>query len=771
MSDALETLSKDTGKPPESRIKDAKSAYEIWETLRRADAVSAFDRSKIDAAYDNERPYDERALINAGQSYRVNVSWGFAKQVLDTAIAGYTDIINAPQTLFSCNTNYGNINERDELEQVVAQEVTACIRSWRNFFPTYLKLCNSFIKHGVGLALFNDEWDWRWKATDMSDFKIPRKTEIGQENIDVAACLRFYSPTQLYQLIKDEEMATLHGFDVEVCKKAIISCVNNNNNYYNFRQYDWEKLETELRNNDLFFTTQAANQQSIRVVHLWVTEFDQRVSHYMISDDNAVQQFMFKKIGRFDNSFQAYTIFTYGVGTNGYYHGVRGQGYDVFALNGALNRAYCSLLEIASFGSAPTFQPKDETALQEMQFMPNGIYNLLSPNIDVIKDTIVPNVSNGSLPIVNAFTQIFRERTSAYNTESLVNTSTEKSATQVRAELGNIAKMSVSALNLFFDPWESLIKEMVRRMKRKDFDAREPGGVYIAGLHKRLLRRGNEGFGDRDRYLKAFFDLDVDRLRITKPIGAGSEASRMIAFDRLMGMFGSLPDFGKQNLIWDIASETAGYENASRYAIQPGEEDKPTFDASLAQVENNVLLMGGQIQVLDGQNDLVHAKVHLEALQPLVQQAQDALVADPMSIASMLEGINTLNQHFSQHVERLSSDPTMREQSAMFRKELQNADEILHNGTLKVQKLMGEQQQAQQEQAMLGQGQEQQQPQIDAVALAKIEAQRAEREAKLQMDMIEHNQRMVMKQQDASQKLAIRDAEAASKIQRQGIRI
>jgi len=236
-------------------------------------------------------------------------------------------------------------------------------------------------------------------------------------------------------------------------------------------------------------------------------------------------------------------------------------------------------------------------------------------------------------------------------------------------------------------------------------------------------------------------------------------------------MFGSLPDFGKQNLIWDIASETAGYENASRYAIQPGEEDKPTFDASLAQVENNVLLMGGQIQVLDGQNDLVHAKVHLEALQPLVQQAQDALVADPMSIASMLEGINTLNQHFSQHVERLSSDPTMREQSAMFRKELQNADEILHNGTLKVQKLMGEQQQAQQEQAMLGQGQEQQQPQIDAVALAKIEAQRAEREAKLQMDMIEHNQRMVMKQQDASQKLAIRDAEAASKIQRQGIRI
>lgn len=765
MSDVLATISKD-GTPPSSRIKDAKSAYEIWETLRRADAVSAFDRSKIDAAYDNERPYDERALINAGQSYRVNVSWGFAKQVLDTAMAGYTDIINAPQTFFSCPTLFGTQTENDELSQVVAQEVTAAIRSWRNFFPTYLKLCNSFIKHGVGVVMFNDEWDWRWKSTDMSDFKIPRKTEIGQDNIDVAACLRFYSPTQLYQLIKDEETAQIHGFNIEACRRAIFQSVNNNNNYYNFRQYDWEKLEMELRNNDLFFTTQAANQQSIRVVHLWVTEFDGRVSHYMINDDNSVQDFLFKKVGRFENSYQAYTVFTYGVGTNGYYHGVRGQGYDVFAINGALNRAYCSLLEIASFGSAPTFQPKDETALQEMQFIPNGIYNLLSPGIDVIKDTIVPNVSSGTLPIVNAFTQLFRERTSSYNTESLVNTSIEKSATQVRAELSNIAKMSVSSLNLFFDPWESLMREMVRRMKRKDYDAREPGGKQIAELHKRLLRRGSESFGAKDRYLQAFLNLDVDRLRITKPVGAGSEAARMVSFDRLMSTFGSLPDFGKQNLIWDIVSETAGYENAARYAVQPGESERPTVDASIAQIENNQLIAGSNIQVLDGQNNLVHAKVHTEALNPLVTQAQELLELDPMQLAPMLGGINALNAHVAQHVELLSQDPVMRSESAMFRQILQNADEILHNGTLKVQKLMGQQEQ----QAMMEGQEEQPQPQIDPAVLAKIDSERAVRQAKLEMDMQTHKQKMIMRQQEASQKLALRDAEVASKIQTQGIR-
>ena len=50
-------------------------------------------------------------------------------------------------------------------------------------------------------------------------------------------------------------------------------------------------------------------------------------------------------------------------------------------IHGALNVAYCQVLELATYGSAPTFQPKDESALQEMQFLPTGPYNLITPGI------------------------------------------------------------------------------------------------------------------------------------------------------------------------------------------------------------------------------------------------------------------------------------------------------------------------------------------------------------------------------------------------------
>ncbi len=761
----LETLD-EKGNPPKSRLSDAAAAYDIWGNLKEADRRASFDRARIDAAYDNDKPYSEAIFAANGQDYRVNVSWGWAKAVLDTALAGYVDIINAVQQLFKCPTEYGDPAERAELESVVQDEVSNCIRSWRDFFPTYLRICLNFIKHGVSIALPNDAFDWRFTATDLSDFKIPRETKIGQENIELGACLRYYSPTQMYRMIKNPKTAKTLGYNIEAIQNLIVESVRNGFADTTWSEGNWERIERRMRNNDLFYAYGSANPQLIKVVHLWVKEYNGRYSSFMIDGANQSNKFLYKKVGRFANCYQAFTVFTYGVGTSGEYHSVRGQGYDVFPIHGALNIAYCQVLELATYGSAPTFQPKDESALQEMQFLPTGPYNLITPGIQVLKDSVAPNIAQNVLPVIQQFSQMFEKRTSQYNTETMVQQGQDKTKFQMQAELGAIAKMTVAALNLFYDPLELLLREVVRRMKRRDYQLEEPGGEYIMGLHKRLLQRGESGPGPHDRYLKAFFHLDIDRLSVMRAIGSGSEAARLVAMDRLMGIFGSLPAFGQQNVLWDMCAETVGYRNAARYAIPPGENETPTVDASIAQLENAALLggSGDPIQILDGQNNLVHAQSHIAAETPLIEQAQQ----DPNMLMQVLPGLNALNEHATAHVEKLSTDPQMQNQAAAMRQQLQQADEIIHNGMMHLQKM---QRMMAKEQGVNGNGaapvgpdgQPQQDPK-QLQMMSKIRAELAYREAKIQSMNEQSKARIQIEQQKAAQKMAIEDAKAAAQM-------
>lgn len=754
-TDQLKVLNQD-GTPPESRIGNASSLYQIWNTLRLADAVSSYNRALIDGAYDGARPLNESSLITNGQSYRFNVSWGWAKSVLDMAVSGYVDIMNATETLFECPTEYGDPSERLQLERIVAKEVSECIRSWKDFFPTYLRLITAFIKHGVSISYFMDEYDWRFISTDLSDFKIERDIKIGQENISIACCLRFYSPTDLYQQIKDPERAEQNGWNVQACRQAIMQCASQGQQFGRYSPYDWEKWEVLIKNNDLYWTAGTAQPQRIRVVHAWVQEYNGKVSHFMINDSDQISEFLYKKIDRFENVYEAYTVFTFGVGTNGYYSGIRGQGYDVAPIHTTLDRAYCAAFELAIFGSAPIFQPKDQSALQEMQYTPQGPYSLLTPGINV-QTPAVTNLSAGIFPMMQAFSQMLRDRTGNANTQQLIDSRTEKTKFQVQAELGSIAKMSVSALNLFYDPWQTLMREMVRRMIygcKMDFGPQDPGGKYLVGLKKRLLQSGGQAA------LQAFYNLDVDRLSVVKAIGAGSEAARLMIYDQLTPFINSLDDAGREAFIFDIFADRLGHRNASRYKQPPGSEMRTTLAEELAQIENNQLIQTMPVEVLPSQNHIVHAKVHLARLMPMAAQASDALTVDPMSVAGILPGLNNLAEHTSIHVERVSQDRMYQEESAMFRQQLQQVGEVLHNGILKVQKL---QEQAMQQQAMQG-PQEPSQPSPEQIA--KIEGERAMREMRMSMDQLKFEQETNNRAIDAAQKRAIADADAASKMAR-----
>ena len=83
----LDTLS-ESGSPPKTRIKDAKSAREIYHKLLKADEESARNRAAIDEMFAGAPPYDDAELRATGQAARANVNFGEADALLESALAG-----------------------------------------------------------------------------------------------------------------------------------------------------------------------------------------------------------------------------------------------------------------------------------------------------------------------------------------------------------------------------------------------------------------------------------------------------------------------------------------------------------------------------------------------------------------------------------------------------------------------------------------------------------------------------------------------------------
>ena len=87
------------GSKPQSRIKDPDSLHQIYLRLKQADDVNARNRAEVDAMFDGMAPYDENTIRQAGMGSRCNLNFGEAETLLESALAGYVDLVNSVESL------------------------------------------------------------------------------------------------------------------------------------------------------------------------------------------------------------------------------------------------------------------------------------------------------------------------------------------------------------------------------------------------------------------------------------------------------------------------------------------------------------------------------------------------------------------------------------------------------------------------------------------------------------------------------------------------
>lgn len=738
MNDTLLQNVTETGAPPRARVKDSKSLYEIYKKLKDADDKSSKNRAEIQAMFDGVPPYSDTDLVASGQAYRCNVNFDEAAAILESAMAGYVDLTHSVEHLLTLKTDYGDSKQRLEISQILAEELTRAIRSWPQFHFNYLLLAQYFIAHGVGIVYWEDDIDWRWKVSMFGDFLIPRKTLACEDEIEVAVCVRSYQAHQLYKFIEDAEAAADMGWNVEQVRKALMKATQGQIGAFT----EWEKLQVEFKNNDLFTGTACASE--IKVLHAWVKEFDGTISYYMTLENNEAEEFLCVKRNLYRHINSAFVFFPFGIGTNGYYHSIRGLGYKIFPQIQLSNRLRCQMADGAMLSSTLLLQPQNEQALEELNFTYYGPYSVLAPDQINVVERAMPDVSKTAMPFLQDLTSQMQYKTGAYeNALAAVNNSKEKTKFETQAILAGQSKLSLAALNLFYEPWGRVLKEVVRRFICGCYVDGEPGSREILEFKARCEMRGVPP--------EAIAAIDIDSVRPVRAIGAGSEAARLLATDELTQLMPGFDEYGRKAAIRDRVAARFGYDLADRYTPAPDSEARPVIDVKMAMLENQDLRGGAEIEILPNENHLEHAKVHLAALAELAE----AVESGGASVEQVISGLVSLFGHVTQHVEQVSMDTTIPEEGAMLRQALQQFGEIVNNGMKQVQR-MQEQQAASEPEAAAG-------PEQNDFA-DKLQQKLQEHQMKLQMMQEVHQTKLNLRVAEVRQKLALRDAEVANKI-------
>lgn len=720
------------GTPPVSRVKNVEAAQSIFKNLCKGDEASAVNRARVQGMFDGAAPYSNAALRASNQGFRTNLNFGEAEKYLEQAMAAYVDLINGVEQVVRIETMFGDSKQRVEWSRIMSEEYSFQIRKWDRFNYEYLNLCNHFVGHGVGINYFEDEYCWYWRSTGLGDVLVPRQTRASEQDIDVATAKRSMQVTELFSAIEDEEKAAEMGWNVKEVQKAIREASASISDATN-----WEEFQKEIKNNDLYMGGKAAK---VQVVHMWVKEFDGSVTHLIFRKDGE-GKFLYKRSRRYDNISRAFTFFTYGIGTNGTYHSIRGLGFKIYQHMQLANRIRSQAVDNAMLAGSPMVQPEDERALENMAFNYFGPFAILPPNVKYV-DRAFPNVSQTMMPVLTELTSMADQRTGQYSTQGVFGKGDRRTRFEVAAHLEESAKLSGTALNLFYAPWDRHHTEVARRFHNPDYPSQEPGYDQVVEYRERCMARGVPE--------EALDAVDVRKTKAVRAVGNGSSGNRMVQLQQLNELAGTFDAEGRHNLFRDQTAAIVGSDAADRYIPAQPDQRMPQ-DAKIAQLENKDLMEGGEVEIFPNEIHTVHLDIHVPELERIWQAVEEGQIE---LIEAYQRSVN-LFFHCVQHLGFVQQDPTIAEAVAGYNERLQRVSELISNGEKALAKEQREAEEAAANDAE-AQAQLQQQPQITPAQQEKL----IEHRLKLQMMKEKHDMEMMLKLQKAQQERSLQDLKA-----------
>ena len=668
--DGLKLLDPETLEAPPERISTPEALRGSFKKLEEDDNIGSSNRALVQGLMDFIPPHDEAELENKGQSDRFNITTGEGPAIKNEAVSAYMDIYTNPKTLAEIPlTKDVDQNYADTWSQIMAEEFTAMDRSDDKSLPLHLQLADVYVTHGVAVAFFDDKQTMQYSVAGLDKFKFPRTTGITSSGVELATAKGVMTVTDLYQKIGS---GALDGWNEKAVKKAIVATSGSKKQEWG----DWEAVQRDIKANEMFVSTIC---EPIQVIFGWVKEFNGKFSFYITTLDacetgGEKEEFLFRQRDFYDSADQAFQLFPFSVGNGGILYTVRGLGYLIYQLCTAMDVMHCKLLDNARIGSSLIVQPASTEDLQDAQLIDAGGFISIPPTMKIPERQMSQNLNNSLIPAIEESRRILNRATGGLASGNMVMNPEQDRRTklEVSSQLDYINKLNSFAINLFYGPYDKIMREKVRRaftVRQKDKQAQK----RVVEMKARCLARGVPE--------EAFSKIDFKRVKANRIIGTGSRASRIMLLDQVQQLYSTFDAVGRSNFEYDYLVELLGVDKAERYTGKPNETRLP-YDFKIAQLENMELLEGDYIAPTEGENHMVHLSAHVEPLQ----QGLEGVDTGEVDLIDWTMRHQMLYKHCVDTLEITVVHETVQPELNQYHQLVQQIGEIVVNGMKAIQK-------------------------------------------------------------------------------------
>ena len=725
------------GSAPKKRIKSSDSLISIADKYIEQDEDAAYLRARAQALVNGEAPYDAEELKSKGLTHVVNANFGEANAIMEAALAPYIELQNGvPRIANVIMDSYeGDSNEDSE---IISEEFDWMIKEWSDYSYNMQLLSREFVGDGVGIAMWPDERSVFWEPCGLKDFKVARDTKVSDEAIEVAIVERSMSVSELYNYIRNPEIAKKLGWNINAVKQAIWKASTKRDQWKNYTSH-WEDFEREIKENDLYAGESAYHRAQL--VYGYNKEFDGKFTQLIGSRDSS--DFLYERYSRYGSVNQCFVIFTYGVG-QGTFHTIRGLKSKIYNQIQVSNRILCQAAQAAITAGLIQLQG-DSEAIQDFQYIEVGPYTFIPSGLTPIQ-LQPPAVATQGLPVYNLMSQVLQNNTGSYRSRQTTPEGQARSATEVVQQARQESTLNAAALELFYTPYNKLLTEQYRRAVNPLLTANDKGGKLALEFRRRCARRG----------------ISVERMRqflkVTafRAMGDGSPVMTEMASKQLMELYSLMDEKGKENTLRSVIAGISGvgWQKVNLFVADKGPRRVVDFD--IANLENGNLRQGIQQMVHDSQNHAVHIEAHIPMIAEIIEAHRQQQIPDEQA----MQILRPASDHVTEHLVMFSTNSFRKQEVNELKRQLQNLTAYIDELEQQVINRAMAEQSKMEEMAM------QQAPQggqIDPkmeMELQKAQLKLAEMQEKRMMSQEAHAQKM----ETIRQQMALNDLKTRSSI-------